>query len=84
VRWVLTLSPGDFRFARSRWSCPTPGTDKDAAMRARPMYGNGLSVERRGRREAGGFCLLDLDLQRQFEAVPLKECGEPAFVVVIL
>jgi putative transposase len=21
VRWVLTLSPGDFRFARSRWSC---------------------------------------------------------------
>src|SRR3954453_7649954 len=21
VRWVLTLSPADFRFARSRWSC---------------------------------------------------------------
>src|SRR5262249_39188173 len=21
VQWVLTLSPGDFRFARSRWSC---------------------------------------------------------------
>jgi putative transposase len=21
VRWVLTLSPTDFRFARSRWSC---------------------------------------------------------------
>src|ERR1051326_7397034 len=21
VRWVLTLSPGSFRFARSRWSC---------------------------------------------------------------
>jgi putative transposase len=23
VRWVLTLSPADFRFARSRWSCET-------------------------------------------------------------
>jgi Homeodomain-like domain len=21
VRWVLTLTPSDFRFARSRWSC---------------------------------------------------------------
>ena len=23
VRWVLTLTPADFRFARSRWSCET-------------------------------------------------------------
>jgi transposase len=23
VRWVLTLSPAEFRFARSRWSCET-------------------------------------------------------------
>src|SRR5262249_20990131 len=26
VRWVLTLSPADFRFARSRWSCEAVAT----------------------------------------------------------
>src|SRR5207237_3045651 len=33
VRWVLTLSPGDFRFARSRWSCEA------AAVVLREDYG---------------------------------------------
>ena len=33
VRWVLTLSPADFRFARSRWSCEA------AAVVLREDYG---------------------------------------------
>jgi transposase len=39
VRWVLTLSPADFRFARSRWSCEA------AAVVLRDDYRVGVSRE---------------------------------------
>ena len=46
VRWVLTLSPADFRFARSRWSCEAVALREDYRVRV------GRETVRRWLREA--------------------------------
>jgi hypothetical protein len=46
VRWVLTLSPTEFRFARSRWSCEAvKDEDREKKLRALRTLLKGLPAD---------------------------------------